>query len=33
VPGLEALAVIPKDFVTRYLPWALGAAFLAYAAL
>lgn len=33
VPGLEALAVIPKDFVSRYLPWALGAAFLAYAIL
>jgi hypothetical protein len=33
VPGLEALAVIPKDFVSRYLPWALGAAFLAYAVL
>lgn len=33
VPGLEALGVIPKDFVNRYLPWALGAAFLAYAAL
>ncbi|MEZ4281041.1 MAG: hypothetical protein R3F21_15680 [Myxococcota bacterium] len=33
VPGLEALGVIPKDFVNRYLPWALGAAFLAYAVL
>ena len=33
VPGLEALAVIPKNFVTRYLPWSIAAAFAAYAAL
>jgi len=33
VSGLEALAVIPKDFLTRYLPWSLAAAFAAYAAL
>lgn len=33
VPGMEALAVIPKDFVSRYLPWALGAAFAAYVVL
>lgn len=33
VPPLEALAVIPKNFVSRYLPWSLAAAFAAYAAL
>lgn len=33
VSGLEALAVIPKDFLTRYLPWSVAAAFAAYAAL
>jgi len=33
VPGLEALAVIPKDFLSKYLPWALGAAFAAYVVL
>jgi hypothetical protein len=33
VPGMEALGVIPKDFVSRYLPWALGAAFAAYVVL
>ena len=33
VPGLEALGVIPKNFVTRYLPWSIAAAFAAYAAL
>ena len=33
VPALEALASIPKDFVSRYLPWSLAAAFAAYAAL
>jgi len=33
VPGLEALGVIPKDFVARYLPWAVGAAFAAYVVL
>jgi hypothetical protein len=33
VPGLEALAVIPHDFVSRYLPWAIAAAFAAYVVL
>ncbi len=33
VPGLEALATIPKNFVTKYLPWSVAAAFAAYAAL
>lgn len=33
VPPLEALAVIPKNFVARYLPTALIAAFAAYALL
>lgn len=33
VPGLEALGVIPRDFVSRYLPWALAAAFAAYVVL
>jgi hypothetical protein len=33
VPALEALAVIPKNFVSRYLPWSVAAAFAAYAAL
>mgnify|MGYP001010090946 CR=1 FL=1 len=33
VPALEALGVIPKNFVSRYLPWSIAAAFAAYAAL
>ncbi len=33
VPGLEALAVIPRDFVSRYLPWSVAAAFAAYVVL
>ncbi len=33
VPALEALGSIPKNFVTKYLPWSLAAAFGAYAAL
>ena len=33
VPGLEALGVIPRDFVSRYLPWAVAAAFAAYVVL
>lgn len=33
VPALEALASIPKNFVSKYLPWSLAAAFGAYAAL
>ena len=33
VPPLESLAVIPKNFVSRYLPTALVAAFAAYALL
>lgn len=33
VPGLEALGVIPKNFVSKYLPWSLVAAFAAYAVL
>jgi hypothetical protein len=33
VPGLEALGVIPRDFVSRYLPWAIASAFAAYVVL
>lgn len=33
VPALEALGSIPKNFVSKYLPWSLAAAFGAYAAL
>lgn len=31
--GLEALGTIPKDFVQRYTPWAVGAAFLVFLVL
>lgn len=31
--GLEALGTIPKDFVQRYTPWAVGAAFLIFLVL
>lgn len=33
VPGLDALGIIPKNFVSKYLPWSLVAAFGAYAVL
>ena len=32
-PGLEALGTIPRDFVQRYTPWAVGAAFLLFLVL
>ncbi len=31
--GLEALGTIPKDFVQRYTPWAIGSAFLVFLVL
>jgi hypothetical protein len=33
MPGIEALGTIPKDFVSRYLPYALGASLLTFAIL
>ena len=32
-PGLDALGTIPRDFVQRYTPWAVGAAFLLFLVL
>lgn len=31
--GIEALGTIPRDFVSRYFPWAVGAGLLAFAIL
>lgn len=31
--GLEALGTIPRDFVSRYFPWAVGAGLVAFAVL
>ncbi|MFK7897242.1 MAG: hypothetical protein AB8G23_15480 [Myxococcota bacterium] len=31
--GIEALATIPRDFVSRYFPWAVGAGIVAFLAL
>jgi hypothetical protein len=33
VPGMEALGTIPRDFVSRYMPFAIGAAALAFLVL
>ena len=33
MPGLKALGTIPRDFVPRYTPWAVGAAFLIFLVL
>ena len=33
MPGIDALRTIPKDFINRYLPYALGAGLLTFALL